>query len=94
MEPRIDNIIRYIKELYEKRKIYQIFFTYSNYDHPKLLIEIDGVKIYLENFWKYIDVIGLVEGEKEILRRAFGIGIRNEINLNNGEIIWKQYKKN
>lgn len=94
MEQRIDKIIRYIKELYEKRKICQIFFTYSDYDRPKLLIEIDGVKIYLETFWMYIDVIGLVEEEKEILRRVFVIGTLNEINLNNGEIIWKQYKKN
>lgn len=81
MEPRIDKIIRYIKELYEKGKICQIFFTYSDYDCPKLLIEIDGVKIYLENFWKYIDVIGLVEEEKEILCSVFKLGKMNEINL-------------
>ena len=81
MEPRIDKIIRYIKELYEKGKICQIFFTYSDYDRPKLLIEIDGVKIYLEKFWKYIDVIGLDEEEKQILCRAFKIGKINEIGL-------------
>ena len=81
MEPRINKIIRYIKELYEKGKIGQIFFTYSNYDHPKLLVEIDDCEIYLEESWGYIDVIGLFEDEEKILRRAFNIGKMNEINL-------------
>lgn len=81
MEPRIDKIIRYIKELYERGKIGQIFFSYNCWDDPKWLVEIDDCEIYLEESWGYIDVIGLNKEEKEILCSAFKLGKMNEINL-------------